>query len=63
MEQADRHRAGQKANRTGKRNQPQIMLVAEAIQDLVHDGPLYGVPFQPEPCTLELTALRGRQAW
>ena len=41
MEQADRYRTGQKANQAGKRNQPQIMLVAQAIQDLVHNRPLF----------------------
>ncbi len=40
MKQADGHRARQQADQAGERNQPQIMLVAEAIQDLVHDRPL-----------------------
>ena len=39
MKQADRHRAGQQANRAGQRDQPQIMLVTEAIQNLVRTSP------------------------
>ena len=39
MKQADRHRTGQQAHHAGERNQPQIMLVTETIQNLVHDRP------------------------
>ena len=39
MKQADRHRAGEPADRASENDQPQIMLGDEAIQNLIHYRP------------------------